>query len=191
MVDAALSLLGLAAGSYAVTGQSPPTPDMLTGALACYGMYRCADDRWLTCGGLEPKFFARMLELMGRSDLAPWQHDPQRQDDLREALTREFGSRPRDHWLALLEHEDTCVGPVLDVAEAMVAAAGRGDLVVQARLADGTAVPVVPAVPWLAGSAASEGATAPALGADTDALLAEAGVPREQIAQLRAAGVVA
>jgi len=29
-----------------------------------------------------------------------------------------FRTRTLDEWLALLEHEDTCVGPVLSLAEA-------------------------------------------------------------------------
>ena len=43
---------------------------LLTGALACYRVYATADGRHLTLGALEPKFFARACELIGRPDLA-------------------------------------------------------------------------------------------------------------------------
>ncbi len=66
MADSALSLTTLAAGHLAAgSGTLPRQRDMLTGALACYGVYECADGRWLAVGGLEPKFFGRMCSLHG------------------------------------------------------------------------------------------------------------------------------
>ena len=39
-------------------------------------------------------------------------------DALRETLTRIFASRPRAGWLDTLAAEDTCVAPVLSLAQA-------------------------------------------------------------------------
>jgi len=47
-----------------------PGSRILTGALACYRVYPTADRRHLTLGALEPKFFARVCELIGRPDLS-------------------------------------------------------------------------------------------------------------------------
>ena len=47
-----------------------PLPRFLTGGLACYRIYATADDRWLTVGALEPKFFVRLCEVIGRPELA-------------------------------------------------------------------------------------------------------------------------
>ena len=190
MVDAALTLATMLSGTVAVTGAAPPSPDMLSGALACYRPYRCADGQWVVCAGLEPKFFARTVELLGRPDLAARQYDPAGQEELAAELAGLFGALPRVEVLALLEHEDTCVSPVHDVAAAMAAAEPRGSIV-RARLADGTGVPVISAVPWLPGAGAGDGAAAPALGADTDAVLAEAGLDVGRVARLREAGVIA
>ena len=41
------------------------TRRLLTGGLACYRIYATADGRHLTVGALEPKFFARLCELLG------------------------------------------------------------------------------------------------------------------------------
>src|SRR5437867_3781707 len=46
-----------------------PVPQMLTGGLACYRLYATADGRWLTVAALEPKFFRRLCELIGRPEL--------------------------------------------------------------------------------------------------------------------------
>ena len=94
----------------------PRTP-VLTGGFACYAIYACADDRWLTVGALEPKFFARICELVGRPELAHRQYDAE-QAEVRAVLAAVFAEQPLAHWLALFDREDVCVGPVATPAEA-------------------------------------------------------------------------
>ncbi len=88
-------------------------PRLLTGGTACYRIYATADDRYLTVAALEPKFWSRLCELLERPDLVDRAFEPELPE--LEAL---FRTRTLDEWLALLEHEDTCVGPVLSLAEA-------------------------------------------------------------------------
>ena len=94
-----------------------PGSRILTGALACYRVYPTADRRHLTLGALEPKFFARVCELIGRPDLSERQYG-----DGQAALAREleevFATRPLEDWLTLFDGEDVCVGPVATRAEA-------------------------------------------------------------------------
>ncbi len=190
MSDSALAFTGLAAGHLAAgNGTLPATPDMLTGALACYGVYRCADDGWLAVGGLESKFFGRMCDVLGRPDLSSWQYDLARQQELRDELAAVFATRSRDDWAALLGPADTCVTPVNNLAEAFSEpnAVDRG-VVVSARLADGREVPVVRAVPWLPEVTAPTGLSR--LGADAERLLGQLGVSAGEVAGLRSSGIV-
>ncbi|MCU0279996.1 MAG: CoA transferase, partial [Candidatus Nanopelagicales bacterium] len=61
-----------------------------------------------------------------------------------------FGSAPRDHWLALLAHEDTCVGPALTLSEAMQHDNLTARAVMRRVVAsDGSVHEVFPALPWL------------------------------------------
>ena len=39
--------------------------DILTGRYACYDVYRCADDRWVAVGAIEPHFFANLCRALG------------------------------------------------------------------------------------------------------------------------------
>jgi crotonobetainyl-CoA:carnitine CoA-transferase CaiB-like acyl-CoA transferase len=94
-----------------------PVPRMLTGGLACYRAYSTADGRFLTVAALEPKFFARLCELLRRPDLAERQYDAA-QEPLAQELATMFASRSLAEWLALFEQEDVCVGPVATRAEA-------------------------------------------------------------------------
>ena len=90
---------------------------VLTDGHACYSVYACADGRSLTVGALEPKFFARLCELLGRPELAERQYDAD-QDALRAELAGEIAQRPLADWLALFDNEDVCVGPVATRDEA-------------------------------------------------------------------------
>jgi crotonobetainyl-CoA:carnitine CoA-transferase CaiB-like acyl-CoA transferase len=84
----------------------------LTGTLACYRIYECADGRFLTVSALEPKFWQRLCELLRRPDLLP------RANDAHAELEDIFRTRPLDEWLHLFDGEDVCVGPVWTIDEA-------------------------------------------------------------------------
>jgi alpha-methylacyl-CoA racemase len=95
-----------------------PLPRFLTGGLACYRIYETSDGRHLTVGALEPKFFQRLCELLGRPELGGRHLDADAQDELAAELASTFATRPLREWLALFEDEDVCIGPVATLEEA-------------------------------------------------------------------------
>ena len=95
-----------------------PLPRFLTGGLACYRIYETADGRLLTVGALEPKFFLRLCEVIGRPELADRHLEPDGQEELSAELATSFATRSLDEWLQLFDDEDVCVGPVATLAEA-------------------------------------------------------------------------
>jgi crotonobetainyl-CoA:carnitine CoA-transferase CaiB-like acyl-CoA transferase len=94
-----------------------PFPRLLTGGLACYRIYETADGRHLTVAALEPKFFRRLCELIGRPELAGRQWDAE-QEPLAADLAEIFRARTLERWLDLFESEDVSVGPVATLEEA-------------------------------------------------------------------------
>jgi len=84
----------------------------LTGRLACYRIYECADGRHVTVAALEPKFWQRLCELLDRPDLVS------RANDAHGELETIFRTRTLGEWLELFHGEDVCVGPVSTLAEA-------------------------------------------------------------------------
>jgi crotonobetainyl-CoA:carnitine CoA-transferase CaiB-like acyl-CoA transferase len=84
----------------------------LTGELACYRIYECADGRDITLAALEPKFWTRLCELLERPDLLPHAHDAHAE------LTAVFRRRTLGEWLELFDGEDVMAGPVSTHAEA-------------------------------------------------------------------------
>jgi alpha-methylacyl-CoA racemase len=94
-----------------------PVPRMLTGGLACYRTYATSDGRHLTVGALEPKFFARLCELVERPELAERQYGDD-QDALAAELAALFAMRSLADWLERCGDEDVCIGPVWTREEA-------------------------------------------------------------------------
>jgi len=104
-----------------------PVPRLLTGGLASYRIYGTADGRALTVAALEPAFFHRLCELLGRADLVPLHFAADRQEELAAALADEFARRPLGEWLELFDGEDVSVGAVATLAEGAREFAARVD----------------------------------------------------------------
>lgn len=192
MSEGVLSWLTVHAGAYAVSGRSPkPGAEVVNGGYACYGVYACADGAALAVAALEARFFTNLCDRLGVPELAHWQYDEARQGALRDQLSEIFRHRPRAEWLAELDGLDVCVTPVYDLAEAFADSEHRRrGAVIDLPLDDGSTLPVPGVVPRLSATPGAPGGTAPRLGADTDAVLAELGRDEDAIAALRDAGAV-
>ena len=93
--------------------------NLLDGAAPFYGTYRCADDRFVAVGSIEPQFYAALLrgldldsaELPDQMDRAGW-------PELKARFAEAFLRRTRDEWSEAYAGTDACVTPVLSIDEA-------------------------------------------------------------------------
>jgi crotonobetainyl-CoA:carnitine CoA-transferase CaiB-like acyl-CoA transferase len=92
--------------------------NLLSGALACYNLYRTADKRYLAVAALEPRFWANFCTIIERPDLIALQYEPAAQPTLQETVAQIIASRSLEHWTQLFADTDTCVTPVLTLEEA-------------------------------------------------------------------------
>ena len=90
-----------------------PVPRFLTGGVACYRAYPTADGRFLTVAALEPRFWQRFCEVLGREEWAGRAFEPELPE-----LAALLASRPLAEWLELFDGEEVCVGPVATLEEA-------------------------------------------------------------------------
>src|SRR6185312_13721962 len=75
MADGALSWLAMVAGRYFCDGVVPQRGDgQLSGGIVCHLPYEAADG-WVSCGALEPKFWASFCEGVGRPELVDVQFE--------------------------------------------------------------------------------------------------------------------
>ncbi|MGA2837187.1 MAG: CaiB/BaiF CoA-transferase family protein [Acidimicrobiales bacterium] len=200
IADGVLWLTSLAVDEYLATGAPVGFGhNIITGRYACYDTYRCADDRWVAVGAIEPKFFANLCRLLGCDRWIGHQLDDATQDAIRADFAAAFATADRDSWVARLADADTCVSPVQSAAEVV------DDEQYQARRAfvdavlaghdraDGAPTTFRQVGPVLAGMA---GAGEPVVAgdpsrSDAEDLLEAAGVAVARIAELRTRGVVA
>jgi alpha-methylacyl-CoA racemase len=116
--DGVLSLMSLYLDQYTATGvETKPDSGVLTGKYAWYGVYRTADDKAISLGAIEPHFFRNLCRLLELEQYSGSQYDDGVQEAMKAAFAQKFATRRRDDWTALLAAADTCMAPVLSVAE--------------------------------------------------------------------------
>jgi crotonobetainyl-CoA:carnitine CoA-transferase CaiB-like acyl-CoA transferase len=164
--------------------------DELTGAFACYRVYRCRDGRHLAVGALEPKFWEALCRAVGLPDRIgrQWERGPRGRDTI-EAFERAFAGRDRDDWVQALKDVEACVEPVLDPEEAYTAGPAAALLTEQPAGAQRLATLACPIL--LKDTPAAIRRSAPRFGEHTREVLAEAGYSADQIEGMRQAGAVA
>jgi alpha-methylacyl-CoA racemase len=122
IVDGSANLMNLLLSAHAL-GQLPfeRGRGLLDGP-HWIGTYACSDGHFVSVSALEPKFNALLFDKLGLGDDPAFKqpYDPRCWAVLRERLKSLFATRPRQHWISLLEGSDACFAPVLTPAEAMV-----------------------------------------------------------------------
>ncbi len=70
---------------------------LLGGAVPCYGLYTCGDGRRVAVGALEPKFWIRLVEMLGLPHLAGNALDTG--EAVRREIREAFARYPARHWV--------------------------------------------------------------------------------------------
>jgi crotonobetainyl-CoA:carnitine CoA-transferase CaiB-like acyl-CoA transferase len=157
-------------------------------------LYRTADG-WIFIMCNKEKFWPEMARIMGhpewaeRPEFANYKARLANRDQFNREIEAVMVTRGTDEWMQRFAGH-VPAAPVYDVAQALDNPfVAQRAAVVEARKADGRTVRNVACPIRLSGETLPDRA-APDLGADTDALLAQAGLSDEQIAFLRQHGVI-
>jgi crotonobetainyl-CoA:carnitine CoA-transferase CaiB-like acyl-CoA transferase len=191
MTEGALALLGMSLAVAAARGAPLARGrEQLSGGAACYDVYRTKDGRFVALGALEPKFFEAFCAAAGRPELADRQLDDGGGGP-RAELEALFASRTRDEWAALAASHDVCLAPVLegDEPRADPQLVARGAFVSVDTPWEGRAMPGVASPIRIRGVTAPL-RPAPRLGEHSEEILLGAGLTADELAALRAAGVL-
>jgi crotonobetainyl-CoA:carnitine CoA-transferase CaiB-like acyl-CoA transferase len=188
MADGALSWLAMVAGRYFCDGEVPRRGEQqLAGGLICYLPYE-AKDGWVTCGALEPKFWAALCNGVGRPDLIESQFDAPGSDAWRE-IAEVFRVRTREEWRAFNDEHDCCVEPVLDVDEALDSELVRArEMVIEMEQPELGTIRQLGTPVKMSRTPGDPTRPAPAFGEHTRDVLSEAGYSAEEIAAMIESG---
>jgi alpha-methylacyl-CoA racemase len=164
--------------------------DELEGGWPGYTVYRCRDGRHLAVGALEPNFWESLCDALGLGELKRRQWDGHRRGEVKQALARAFAEQDRDTWIERLAGADACVEPVLDLDEALAQPQVSAREAVGEQETPGGRTRQLACPVRLAATPARTRRRAPLPGEHTDEVLREAGLAGDEIARLRAVGVV-
>lgn len=188
IIDGVSSMMGL---FYGLSGmgqwQVERGRNMLDGAWPFYRCYETADGKYMAVGCLEPQFFALMLEKL---DISPEdygaQYDQTRFADQISLLERVFKSKSRDDWAAIFSGTDACVSPVLDYEEAT----HHPHNIARGGLQSHGQFTFPRPAPGFSSTELKINSDIPQIGADTKAVLSQAGYTDAHIATLLADKVI-
>jgi alpha-methylacyl-CoA racemase len=184
MVDGASTLAAMFSGFLASKNWSEERGvNVLDGGAPWYDTYETKDNKYISLGAIEAKFYDELHARLGLEPLP--QHDRTRWPEMRVRFEKTFHGRTRDEWCKVFEGSDACFAPVLSFSEARLhehAAARQAFIEVKG-------VPQPAPAPRFSRTAAQVCAPAPERGAGGAKALAEWGFDEQEVEALRAAGV--
>jgi alpha-methylacyl-CoA racemase len=190
MTDGSLAWLAMEAGRYFGSGEVPERGNiMLSGGIVCYRPYE-ASDGWVTCGALEPKFWARFCQAVDRPDLIEKQFEKPG-SEAHAQVAEVFRTKTREEWKAFNDEHDAMIEPVLDLDEALESELARErEMVISYEQPEMGEVKQLGFPIKLSRTPARIERPAPALGEHTVDLLLEAGYSAEEVRAMEESGAV-
>jgi len=174
MIDGAWAMMAMPLARHLGCGEAlEPGGGLLSGGIPAYNIYPTSDGA-IAVGALEPKFWEPICEALGRPDLKPLGVARDETGIKVIAELREiFGARSTAHWMELLGPLDCCVEPLRDpqLAHLQDPALVRRELTAEVEV--GKQRVQLPLTPVVVGADHRRREGPPALGADTDSILAE------------------
>jgi len=189
MMDGSISLLAYTLGEWAGWGRLPERGnDVLTGGYACYNVYKTKDDRYVSLGAVEDKFWAEFCEKIDRSEYIKPQWNTSLQQDMQEDVRKIMLSKTRDEWVEFFSSSDICFTPVLTLEEMCShpqVLAREMILKLTNVKGSGKDVPLTGVPIKLSGTPGVAKLTFPKLGEHTNLLLNEAGYSSGEIEEFK------
>jgi formyl-CoA transferase len=158
--------------------------------------YPCKDG-WILIGGNGDGIFKRLMKAIGRDDyaaapdMAGNDGRVKRVADIDGAITAWTQTQDKTAALKILADHDVPSGAIYSIADIAADAQYKArDMILNIETRDGYTVDVPGIVPKLSATPGRIRSTAPRLGEDTAAVLEQAGLKPETLADLRAKGVI-
>jgi formyl-CoA transferase len=182
---------------YAVFGEVRQAAGSSLPGIAPSNAYRCQDNKYVLIAGNGDSIFKRLMGVIGRADLAA---SPDLANNagrvkhvvmLDEAISQWTGQHPLHVVLERLNEGQVPAGKIYDVADIATDPhyLARG-MILDDVLSDGTPIKLPGIVPKLSETPGEVRGAAPALGQDTDVVLAGLGVDDAKRADWRKRGII-
>lgn len=156
-----------------------------------YSVYKTKDDRYLSIGTIEPKFWQKMCRLIDLPELESRQFDFAHSAEIKEKLAAAFAGKTQAEWLELIGKDEFCVTPIRTLQEALDSSltTEQSQMLVTKKEDFGNYTYVKSAAK-LSDTPGTIRKRAPYLGEHTQEVLESAGYTKEEIAAMHEKGEI-
>lgn len=191
LLEPMFSVLGPEAAIYQLTGTIKQRVGSGSNTSSPRNVYQCADGQYVALSGSTQTVARRIFQIIGRPEMIEDPRFATNSDRVKnralvdEAVGAWFATRTRDEALATMREAGATVGPVYDIADAVVDPHFRERaVIVDVEDKDFGSLPMHNIVPRLSETPGVWSKAAPALGQHTEEVLREAGLSGMQIKQI-------
>lgn len=118
MMDGSISLLAYALGEWSGSGNLPKRGDeTLTGGYACYHVYKTKDNKYVSLGAVENKFWSEFCNKINKKEYINYQWDKENQEKMIEDINNIILEKTRDEWVEFFKDSNICFTPILNMEE--------------------------------------------------------------------------
>lgn len=119
MMDNVVSWLQAFLPGYLASNVHPKRgEERLNGGLACYEVYQTKDNRWLSVGALEMKFWEPFCKAIEKNELITKLNAPiEEQEEMKKEIQSVIWQKTQKEWMDIFSKIESCVASVLDFEE--------------------------------------------------------------------------
>jgi len=117
MMDGVVPFNAMTGAGTLATGINPEREKEIFNGGSLYDFYETNDNKYISFGGLEPKFFSAFCNTIGCPDLIDGGVMPDNLDPAKSKIKKIIKTKTRKEWEAVFKDIDACVEPVLTITE--------------------------------------------------------------------------
>lgn len=155
-----------------------------------YNIYRTKDNRFLTVGTIEPKFWQRFCDLIGCAELEKRQFDFAHGEEIKKLVADKIAAKTQAEWLELIGGAEFCVTPVCSLEEALQSQLTQQEQILQEAECDLGKLRYIGGPVKFSAAQSVISRRAPYLGEHTQEILQQLGYDEAAIAALCSEGAI-
>lgn len=120
MFDGLIPFHAMEGASFLVNGIEPQREKTRLNGGSAYDFYKTKDNRYLSVGSLEPKFWENFCNCIELPELIKETVMSENIKEMKEKIRKRLLEKTLKEWLDIFEGKDVCVEPVLNMREALL-----------------------------------------------------------------------
>ncbi|MDP0493557.1 MAG: CaiB/BaiF CoA-transferase family protein [Fusobacterium sp. JB021] len=120
MFDGLIPFHAMEGASFLATGVESKREETRLNGGSMYDFYETKDNRYLSVGSLEPKFWKNFCECINLTNLIELTVMPENVSEIKEIIKNRLKEKTLNEWMDIFKGKDVCVEPVLNMKEALI-----------------------------------------------------------------------